>query len=75
MAQLIQNSENQEILQTSSIGKNDELVYVKKDVWQHMSIIKEDFDEDLCNGNALTHITNSAEYIHNLRRQRRQHGI
>ncbi len=74
MAQLVQSSENQETLETSSTGKNDELVHVKKDVRQHMRIINEKFDPAECDENPLLHIENSAEYIHNLRRQRR-HGL
>jgi hypothetical protein len=49
--------------------KKDKPIYAKKDVTKNMQIIKRDFDENLCDDKALTHITASADYIHNLRRQ------
>lgn len=52
-----------------SSKKKDKPVYVKKDVSKYMQVIKKDFDESLCDDNALTHIKESASYIHNLRRQ------
>ncbi len=44
-------------------------IYAKKDVTKNMQVIKKDFDENLCDDIALTHIQNSADYIYNLRRQ------
>ena len=34
-----------------------------------MHIIKKEFDDEICDERALEHITDSASYIHNLRRQ------
>ena len=50
--------------------KKDKLTYKKLDPLKHMKKIEYDYDEDLCDEVALTHIKDSAEYIHNLRRKR-----
>ena len=43
--------------------------YRKKDVTKHMHIIRKEFDDEICDERALEHITDSASYIHRLRRQ------
>jgi hypothetical protein len=48
--------------------KKDKPVYAKKDFTKNMQVIKKEFDENLCDDKALTYITESASYIHNLRR-------
>jgi len=53
-----------------SMQKEDTLVYTKKDPLKHLHKIEREYDEDLCDDTALTHIEDSASYIHNLRRQR-----
>lgn len=51
--------------------KDDELVYVKKDPMKHIRKIEYKYDEELCDEAALTHIEDSAGYIHDLRRKKR----
>jgi len=51
--------------------KNDELVYIKKDPMKHIHKISYEYDESLCDEMALTHIEDSAKYVHNLRRIKR----
>ncbi len=57
--------------------KDDALVYTKKDPMNHIVKIDYKYDEDLCDDVALTHIKDSAKYIHDLRRQKRyeQYGL
>ncbi len=43
--------------------------YKKKDVSKHSHIIQKEYNDSQTNDIALEHIQNSAEYIHNLRRQ------
>jgi len=50
--------------------KDDKFVYTKKDPMQYIHKIKYEYDDDLCDDIALTHIENSATYIHNLRRKK-----
>jgi len=49
---------------------DDELIYVKKDPLKHLKKIERNYDDDLCDEVALTHIKDSAEYVHELRRKR-----
>ena len=51
--------------------KDDELVYTKKDPMKHLHQIDYEYDEEFCDEVALTHITDSAKYIHDLRRKKR----
>ncbi|DAB28938.1 MAG TPA: hypothetical protein CFH84_12250 [Sulfurimonas sp. UBA12504] len=51
--------------------KDDELIYAKKDPMKHLHKIKYDYDEEFCDEVALTHIEDSAKYIHDLRRKRK----
>ena len=51
--------------------KDDTLVYIKKDPMKHMNKIKYEYDDDLCDDVALTHIEDSGKYIHDLRKQKR----
>ena len=51
--------------------KDDELVYTKKDPMKHIRKIEYTYDEELCDAVALTHIEDSAKYVHDLRRQNR----
>jgi len=51
--------------------KDDKLVYTKKDPMQYIHKIEYEYDDDLCDDVALTHIEDSAKYIHDLRRQNR----
>ncbi len=53
-----------------NMQKEDKLVYTKKDPLKHLHKISREFDEDLCDDTALTHIEDSAQYIHDLRRKR-----
>ncbi len=53
-----------------SMQKEDKLVYTKKDPLKYLHKITREYDEDLCDDTALTHIEDSASYIHNLRRQK-----
>jgi hypothetical protein len=51
--------------------KDDTLIFTKKDPMKH--IVKTDFEddgEDLSDVKLYSHIENSAEYIHKLRRER-----
>ncbi len=57
------------IKQFISTSDDKNIKYTKKDVTKHMRIIKKEFDENACDENALEHITDSANYIHSLRRQ------
>jgi hypothetical protein len=50
--------------------KDDKLVYTKKDPMQYIHKIEYEYD-DLCDDVALTHIEDSAKYIHDLRRKNR----
>ncbi len=51
--------------------KDDKLVYTKKDPTKHtIKIDYEDDGEDLSDVKPYSHIENSAQYIHDLRRQR-----
>ena len=51
--------------------KDDEIVFTKKDPMQHILKIKyEDDGEDLSDVKPYSHIENSAQYIHDLRRER-----
>jgi len=51
--------------------KDDTLVYVKKDPMKYIHKIEYEYDDDLCDDVALTHIEDSAKYIHDLRRQKK----
>ena len=51
--------------------KDDTLVYTKKDPMKHIVKVDYEYDEELCDDVALTHIEDSAKYIHDLRRQKR----
>lgn len=51
--------------------KDDILVYTKKDPMKHIHKIEYEYDDDLCDDVALTHIEDSAKYIHDLRRQKK----
>ena len=52
-------------------AKDDEIVYTKKDPMQHIVKIKyEDDGEDLSDVKPYNHIKDSAQYIHDLRRER-----
>ncbi len=57
------------IKQFISEPNDKKIEYRKKDVTKHMHIIKKEFDDEVCDESALEHITDSASYIHNLRRQ------
>ena len=57
-------------INTQKEDKKDKLVYTKKDPLKHLHKIERDYDEDMCDDVALTHIEDSASYIHNLRRQK-----
>lgn len=54
----------------SSLKKENKLVYTIKDSLKHLHKVSHEYDEELCNEVALTHIKDSASYIHNLRRQK-----
>ena len=56
-------------LNTPKIKPKQPLLYKKRNVKTHSKLLKKEFDENLCDDIALTHIQNSADYIHNLRRQ------
>jgi len=45
--------------------------YAKKDPMQYIHKIEYEYDDDLCDDVALTHIEDSAKYIHDLRRKNR----
>ena len=51
--------------------KNDKIVYTKKDPMQYIHKIEYEYDDELCDDVALTHIEDSAKYIHDLRRKKR----
>ena len=51
-------------------SKKNKLVYTKKDPLKHLHKITREYDDDLCDEVALTHIKDSAAYIHNMRRQK-----
>jgi hypothetical protein len=55
-------------LNESKVKQKQPLLYEKRNVNTHTKLIKKEFDESLCDDIALTHIQNSADYIHNLRR-------
>jgi hypothetical protein len=42
--------------------------YQKKDITKYLKTISREYDEKYCDDIALTHINNSANYIHNARR-------
>ncbi len=42
--------------------------YQKKDIKNHIKKISRKYDETLCKDKSLSHIEDSAEFIHNLRR-------
>ena len=48
--------------------KEDKLVYEKKDPYKHIKKISYEYDEDLSDVIPYSHIKDSAEYVHNLRR-------
>ena len=50
--------------------KQDRLKYPQKDISKHIKKISRDYDEDDCADKALTHIKNSADFIHKLRREK-----
>ena len=54
-----------------NINNNDNLVYTKKDPLKHLHTINYEYDEELCDDVALTHIEDSAKYVHDLRRRKR----
>ena len=45
-----------------------QIKYRKKDVTKHIRKIAREYDEALCSEKSLSHIEDSAEFIHNLRR-------
>ena len=45
--------------------------YIKKDPLKHLHKIERECDESMCDDVALTHIEDSAQYIHDLRRKKR----
>jgi hypothetical protein len=49
--------------------KNDEIFYVKRDPMEYLEKIEYTYNEELCDDVALTHIKDSAKYIHNIRRK------
>ena len=51
--------------------KNSGISYTRKDPLKHMHKIKRDYDALMCDDAALTHIEDSAKYIHDLRRKKR----
>ncbi|HIP44424.1 MAG TPA: hypothetical protein EYG93_03705 [Sulfurospirillum arcachonense] len=51
--------------------KDDKLVYTKKNPKKYIRKIEYTYDEELCDDVALTHIENSAKYVHDLRRQKK----
>ena len=53
-----------------NMQKEDKLVYTKKDPLKHLHKIEREYDEEMCDDVALTHIEDSASSIHNLRRQK-----
>lgn len=57
------------IKQFIGLDEDKEIRYVKKDITKHRHIIQKEFDDNMCDESALEHITDSARYIHNLRRQ------
>ncbi len=53
-----------------NLDREDKLVYTKKDPLKYIHKIKREYSEDMCDDVALTHIKDSASYIHNIRRQK-----
>ena len=51
------------------LTEDKEIKYEKKDILKHSHIIQKEFDDNMCDDTALEDITDSASYIHNLRRQ------
>ena len=49
----------------------DALVYIKKDPNKHLTKINRQYDKEYCDTVALTHIEDSAKYVHDLRRKKR----
>ena len=47
------------------------ITYTKKDPLKHMRKITYEYDESMCDEVALTHIEDSAKYIHDLRRKKK----
>ena len=50
-------------------AKKQKFIYNKKNVTKHMHVIHKDYDADDVDDIALQHIQNSAEYVHNQRRE------
>jgi hypothetical protein len=57
-------------LMASNENKKSTLIYTIKDPLKHLHKSQIKFDESMCDEVALTHIQDSASYIHNMRRQR-----
>ncbi len=54
-----------------NMQKEDKLIYTKKDPLKHLHKVKVEFDdEDLSDVKPYSHIEDSAQYIHDLRRKR-----
>ena len=54
-----------------NMQKDDKLVYTKKDPLKYLHKIKREYDdEDLSDVRPYSHIEDSAQYIHDLRRKR-----
>ena len=53
-----------------SMQKEDKLVYTKKDPLKHLHKTTREYDENMCDDIALTHIKDSADYTHDPRRQK-----
>jgi len=66
----IENIALQAIKYFMDLEREDQLVYIKKDPLKHIHKIQRDYDEDMCDEVALTHIQDSANYIHDLRREK-----
>ena len=53
------------------LAQQDKLNYPQKNPLKHTHKILREYDDEMCDDVALTHIQDSASYIHNLRRQRK----
>jgi len=51
-------------------SKDDGPEYIKRDPTKHLHTVKRSYEDKFCDDIALTHIEDSAQYIHNLRRKR-----
>ena len=51
--------------------ENTELKYTKRDPKKHLTTPKRDYDDEFCDDVALSHITDSAKYVHDLRRKQK----